>query len=180
MVQTCTLILQEITRCSVINSVLLMIFNTEKVKGKNVPFNYCSCWHLKEWAASLGPCDDSIFTWVVLCQLKTEISQISVFLFWNGLLWRETMIRFLFAEQRRELISCWGGKHMVFFEVWLPGLIKIFFVWRNPLFCHSRGVNVSCISPLIWFWFDVISQYYQMGWGVRFALVQIRVLDLRR
>lgn len=41
--QTCTLILQEITRCSVINSVLLMIFNTEKVKGKNVPFNYCSC-----------------------------------------------------------------------------------------------------------------------------------------
>lgn len=148
--QTCTLILQEITRCSVINSVLLMIFNTEKVKGKNVPFNYCSCWHLKEWAASLGPCDDSIFTWVVLCQLKTEISQISVFLFWNGLLWRETMIRFLFAEQRRELISCWGGKHMFFlksdYQAW----------WKSSLFGEihyfvTAGVQMSHPYPP---WFD--------------------------
>lgn len=179
MVQTSTLILQEITRCSVINSVLLMIFNTEKVKGKNVPSNYCSCWHLKEWAASLGPCDDFIFTLVVLCQLKTEISQICVFLFWNGLLWRETMIRFLFAEQRRELTPCWGGKH-VFYEAWLLGLIKIFFVWRNSIILSQQEYKCLSHTPLIWFWFDGISQHYQMGWGVWFALVQIRVLGLRR
>lgn len=137
MVQTSTLILEEITRCSVISSVLLMIFNSEKVKEKKCTLQLCSCWHLEEWAASLGPWISSSLWWF---RASWKLKYQSSVYFYFGMACCEDKPR-----QRTDIML--RREAHGFYEASLPSLIKIFFVWRNPLFCHRRGVNVSAVSP---------------------------------